>query len=99
MWHGERTWECIPLQRDRAKAVPSSNKAKATGKKSKKTTLTSSSPVPCPPSMATIVEEIVVKNGVLKYYITSEAEDGRVEEGGGVFLTQDEGRFSIMYTQ
>ena len=49
--------------------------------------------------MATIVEEVVVKNGVLKYYVTTEAEDGKVEDGGSVFLTQDEGIFSIIHTQ
>ena len=70
--------------------MQSSNKTKATGKKSKKTTPTSPSFMPRPPSVATIVEEVVVKNGVLKYYITSEAEAGQ-EERGSVFLTQDEG--------
>lgn len=66
------------------------NLARAGSKPTKKTTPTSSTPKPCSASMATIVEEVIVATGVVKYYITPEVVDGQTD-GSRVFLTQDEG--------
>ena len=66
----------VILKKERSKG----RRGKAGSKRSKKTT-----PTPRPPSVATIVEEIVVAGGVAKYYVT------RAEDKGSVFLTQNEG--------
>ena len=66
------------------------SKSRAGSKRSKKTTPIDPTHISRPTSLATIVEEVVVATGVVRYYITSEGGQGR-EGGGGIFLTQDEG--------
>ena len=66
------------------------SKSRAGSKRSKKTTPIDPTHISRPTSLATIVEEVVVATGVVRYYITSEGGQGQ-EGGGGIFLTQDEG--------
>lgn len=83
------------MQTDRAKEkmVGSVSRPRAGSKRLKKATPTASTSIPHPASMADIVEEVIAEVGVVKYYITSEDFDKKPE--GGVFLTQDEGMYTV----
>ena len=59
------------------------SRAKAGSKKSEKDTLTDPAPKP---SLAGIVEEVVVRGGAVRFYVV-----GVTENSTGVFLTQNEG--------
>lgn len=74
------------LQKDRGKR---GSRAKASSKMAKKTTPT---PKPRPPSVATIVEEVMVGGEAIRYYVRPETSAG--EDRGGAFLTQNEGMYT-----
>lgn len=74
--------------KEKTKIAQSVSRPRAGSKRLKKATPTPSTPVPHPPNMTDIVEEVIVAKGVVKYYITAEGVDEKRE---GVFLTQNEG--------
>ena len=70
------------------------SRVKAGSKKSKKTTPTDPAPKP---SVAGIVEEVVVRGGAVRFYVVGVPETE--SDSIGVFLTQNEGIYSPLLSQ